>query len=364
MTHTKAQRHKVREDLGSVFREVLWRLCCVLILSAVVLQPSCATTSKTQVSLERFEFEEPQMGVPFRMVVYATNVAHAERAVDAAFARIAELNAIMSDYETESELSKLSRSSEEGSPEVRVSGDLWRVLKAAQELARETDGAFDITIGPCAALWRKARREEEFPDATRLENAREKVGYENLLLNERKRTARLVRFGMRLDLGAIAKGYAADEALKVLRQFGIQSALVAASGDLALGDAPPGAKGWRVEIVGYDAPNGSPSAIVELENCGVATSGDLFQRVEINGVRYSHIVNPFTCVGMTNHALATVIAKDSMTADSLATVMTIAGTDTAFEAAGDRKAAARVVRMEDGKPVVKMNARFRKIVKE
>ena len=123
------------------------------------------------------------MGVPFRMVVYATNLAHAERAVDAAFGRIAELNAIMSDYETDSELSKLSRSSEEGSPDFRLSDDLWNVLKPAQALAKETGGAFDVTIGPCAALWRKARREQEFPDAQRLENARQKVGYENLIVD-------------------------------------------------------------------------------------------------------------------------------------------------------------------------------------
>ena len=304
------------------------------------------------------------MGVPFRMVVYATNLAHAEKAVDAAFARIAELNAIMSDYETDSELSKLSRSSEEGSPEVELSKDLWKVLEPAQELARETGGAFDVTIGPCAALWRKARREQEFPDEQRLENARQKVGYENLVLNQRKQAARLMRFGMRLDLGAIAKGYAADEALKVLRTFGIERALVAASGDLALADPPPGELGWRVEIVGYDAPNGPPSAIVQLANCGVATSGDLFQRVEINGVRYSHIVNPFTCVGMTNHALATVIAKDCMTADSLATVMTVADRRIAFQIAERRNAAARVVRMEAWKPVAETNQRFRRIVEE
>ena len=329
----------------------------------LILFAGCVSRAKHEATqLQRFEFEEPQMGVPFRIVLYATNETHAEKAGDAAFARIAELNAIMSDYETDSELSKLSRSSEEGSPEVRVSEDLWRVLEPAQELAAETDGAFDITIGPCVALWRKARREQEYPDATRLENARRKVGYENLVLDKRNHSARLLRFGMRLDLGAIAKGYAADEALKTLRNLGVNRALVAASGDLALGDPPPGEKGWRVEIVGYDAPSGPPSAIVPLANCGIATSGDLFQRVEINGVRYSHIVNPFTCVGITNHALATVIAKNCMTADSLATVMTIAERKNAFAIAKKRNAAARVVTMENDKPVVEASAAFRRIV--
>jgi FAD:protein FMN transferase len=337
--------------------------CAIAITSLLLLLTGCLSPAKQNATqLRRFEFEEPQMGVPFRIVLYATNEAHAEKAADAAFTRIAELNAIMSDYETDSELSKLSRSSEEGSPEVRVSEDLWHVLEPAQKLAAETDGAFDITIGPCVAMWRKARREQEFPDATRLENARRKVGYENLVLDKKSRSARLLRFGMRLDLGAIAKGYAADEALKTLRKFGVNRALVAASGDLALSDPPPGEKGWRVEIVGYDAPNGPPSAIVPLSNCGIATSGDLFQRVEINGVRYSHIVNPFTCVGMTNHALATVIAKNCMTADSLATVMTIADQKDAFAIAQKRNAAARVVTMENGKPIVEANAPFQRII--
>jgi thiamine biosynthesis lipoprotein len=334
----------------------------VLIL-LVLISMGCATW-RAEVALERFEYEEPQMGVPFRMVVYATNEVHAERAVDAAFARIAELNAMMSDYETDSEISKLSRSSEEGSPEVRLSEDLWIVLARAQKLARETEGTFDVTIGPCAALWRKARREKEFPEADRIESALRKVGYENLVLNERNRSARLMRFGMRLDLGAIAKGYAADEALEVLRKFGIRRALVAASGDLALGDAPPGEDGWRVEIVGYDSPGGPASAIVRLANCAVATSGDLFQRVEFNGVRYSHIVDPFTCVGMTNHALATVIAKDGMTADSLATVMTITERKKAFAIAKNWSAAARVVRLENGRPVVEASGKFRRLMKD
>ncbi|MGZ8919938.1 MAG: FAD:protein FMN transferase, partial [Limisphaerales bacterium] len=180
-------------------------------------------------------------------------------------------------------------------------------------------------------------------------------------LNKRNRSAELLRYGMRLDLGAIAKGYAADEALRTLREHGINRALIAASGDLALADPPPGAKGWRVEIIGYDQPNGPPSHIATLSNCAVATSGDLFQRVELNGIRYSHIVNPFTCVGMTNHALATVIAKDGMTADSLATAITILDPTKALALADRHKVAARLVRIENEQPVVSANKRFLRI---
>lgn len=331
-------------------------ICLALVLMGCVSRPTSIT------GLQRYEYEEPQMGVPFRMIFYATNDAMAEKAAEAAFRRIAKLNALMSDYETDSEVSELSRSSEEGSREVALSRDLWSVVDQAQRLAQETEGAFDITVGPCVALWRKARREQEFPDAIRLENARRKVGYQNLVLNEKRRSARLLRFGMRLDLGGIAKGYAADEALRTLRSLGIDRALVAASGDLALGKPPPGEKGWRVEIIGYDQTNGPPSAITLLSNCAVATSGDLVQRLDLNGTRYSHILNPFTCVGMTNHALATVIAKDAMTADSLATAMTILDPASALKLANRYQVAVRVVRFENGTPLVSANRRFRDTV--
>lgn len=333
-----------------------------LLVFMLLLATGCASFNGSKSPLARFEFEEPQMGVPFRIVLYAPDQAAAERAADAAFARVAELNAIMSDYETDSEVSLLSRSSEQGSPEVPVGGDLWKVLSAGQELAELSDGAFDMTIGPCAALWRKARREQALPDPARLQNALSKVGYRNLILNPVKRTARLTQFGMRLDLGAIAKGYAADEALKTLRARGVTMALVAASGDLAIGEAPPGEKGWRVELIGYDAPNAPPSKVVHLANCGVATSGDLHQRLEIGGVRYSHILNPFTCVGMTNHALATVIARDCMTADMLDTSFTILPPKESFALADRYRVAARIVLMEKETPVSRENRRFRRIV--
>jgi thiamine biosynthesis lipoprotein len=333
-------------------------------LLAAFLALGCAAPKVNPPDLARFEFEEPQMGVPFRIVLYAAGPREAERAADAAFQRVSELNAIMSDYETDSEVSKLSRSSEEDSLAAPLSEDLWTVINAGQRLAELSEGAFDMTVGPAVALWRKARREKELPDPARLENARSKVGYRHLVLDPKTKTARLRRFGMRLDLGAIAKGYAADEALEVLREHGIARALVAASGDLALGDAPPGAEGWRVEIVGYDRTNAPLSKILYLSNRGVATSGDLFQRLEIGSVRYSHILNPFTGVGMTNHALATVIASDCMTADMLATTCTILPPERSLPLAARYDAAVRVIRMEKETPVARENRRFRKLMND
>ncbi len=281
-------------------------------------------------ALTRFEFTEPQMGMPFRIVVYASDALTASQAAAAAFARVAVLNQVMSDYEDDSELTLLSRTAGSGQA-VRVSDDLWRVLERGQRLAERTRGAFDVTVGPVVQLWRRARRQHELPDPTRLTAALEAVGYRKLELNPRAHTAQLLAPKMRLDLGAIAKGYALDEALQVLRARTVARALVSCGGDIVVGAPPPGKAGWRIEIAPLDVTNAPPPRFVLLKNCALATSGDVFQHVEIEGRRYSHIVDPRTGIGLTDHSLVTVIAPDGATADSLATAVSVLGPQAGLE---------------------------------
>jgi FAD:protein FMN transferase len=174
-------------------------------------------------------------------------------------------------------------------------------------------------------LWRKARRVKELPPAEMLAQARTAVGYEKLQLDPAQYRAKLLAPGMKLDLGGIGKGYGVDEALKVLRTNGITRALVAGSGDVAVSEPPPGKNGWRIELAPLDVTNAPPTRFLNLSNAALATSGDLFQRLEINGQRYSHIVNTQTGLGLTDHSLVTVIAKDCMTADSLTKVVSVFG---------------------------------------
>ena len=306
----------------------------------VLLLAGCATARR---DTTRFEYTQPQMGLPFHIVLYAADKTSADAAAGAAFARIAELNSLLSDYDTDSELSRLSQTAGQEKA-VRAGEDLWRVLARAQQLAQETDGAFDITCGPVVSLWRKARREKILPDKVKLEEARRAVGFSKLRLDARARTAELLVPYMRLDLGAIAKGYAMDEALKVLRTNGLRSALVSGSGDMMAGDAPPGTPGWRIELAPLDAPNAPPTAFVLLQNRALATSGDLFQRLEINGVRYSHIVDPRTGVGLTDHSLVVVLARDCLTADSLSTAVSVLGPARGLKLAESKSACVRIVR--------------------
>src|SRR5580658_4780124 len=205
------------------------------------------------------------MGTLVRITIYSEDASP----IRAAFSRIAELDEKLSDYKPESELNRLCRTNDQAVP---VSEDLFRVLEASLKLSALTDGAFDVTIGAVTHLWRLGER----PDASVMA----KVGWKQVVLDKRHRTVELKLAGMQLDFGAIAKGYAADEALKTLRGLGVRKALIAVSGDIVAGDAPPGTEGWRVGL----EPTGGE---ILLRNAAVSTSGDTEQFREIGGVRYS-----------------------------------------------------------------------------
>jgi FAD:protein FMN transferase len=265
------------------------------------------------------------MGTTFRIVLYAPEERAASRAAARAFARIAELDDRLSDYRPDSELTRVT-SEAVGRP-VHVSDDLMRVLERAQLLAGKTGGAFDITVGPLSRLWRRARRQIAFPTDDELAAARAATGYRLLALNPAAGAVEVARAGMLLDAGGIAKGYAADAALAMLTAAGSPRALVAAGGDLALGDPPPGGRGWQVALAGLEDDHAAPDSPLTLSHAGVSTSGDAEQWVEIGGVRYSHIVDPRTGLGLTGHTSVTVVAPDATTSDMLATAVSVLGPD-------------------------------------
>jgi len=292
------------------------RLIIACVLGVGSAQPEGQTPA-------RFTLTQREMGVPVTTILYAPDEATATAAGRAAFQRIHELDAVLSDYDPESELRRVERTADAGKP-VAVGADLFRVLARAQALARQSDGAFDVTVGPVARVWRRARQRGGFPLAERLDPARERVGYDLLRLDPEARTVTFTKPGMHLDFGGIGKGYAVDEALRVLREHGIGRALVDAGGDMALGDPPPGQLGWRIGIARLkaDAP---PSRVLRLKQTAVATSGDLWQYVEIRGRRYSHIIDPRTGKPLTERSSVTVVAPEGMTADGLASALSVLG---------------------------------------
>jgi FAD:protein FMN transferase len=250
------------------------------------------------------------MGSVATITLYADSPEQAQRAFVAAFARIAQLNRILSDYDPQSEL---SRACEIGT---QPSSDLLAVLTYAQRLAGETAGAFDITVGPLTRLWRAARKTGVLPTQAQIDAALARAGF--LKLGIEKGAIRCSAVGMLLDAGGLAKGYAADEAAAALRKVGVTSVLVALSGDIAIGDPPPGRDGWKVKVL---------DKVRLLSNCAVSTSGDEFQFAVFNGVRYSHIVDPRSGVALRESRTVAVIAPKAIDSDAIATAVSVAGRD-------------------------------------
>ncbi len=283
---------------------------------AFVIAGLAAANQSPAADPDRYEFEEPYMGTRFRIVLHAPDKDAAITAAMAAFKRVRELEAVLSDYKSSSETMKLGAANDrEPGKAFAMSDDLAAVLGHALDVSKQSDGAFDATIGPLSKLWREARKANKLPDDADRTAALAKVGWKHVELDHERKTVRLKLAGMRLDFGGIGKGYAADAALAVLRKHGCPRSLVAAAGDVTVGDAPPDRDAWLVDIEPLGA--GKPKVQVRLANASVSTSGDLYQFVEIGGTRYSHLLNPKTGLGLTGFVRATVVAKRGWQADAL-----------------------------------------------
>lgn len=294
-------------------------LACVLALCCRATISSQAPAEESE-CLSRYEFVAPHMGTVFRLVFFASEANGARNAANAAFTRIAAINRALSDYDPESEICHAERS-RPGIP-FAIGSDLLSVLERSRQIAEQTNGAFDVTLGPIVRLWREARKTLRLPTETELSIARIACGARNFQVDSANRTLTLHIPKMHFDFGGIAKGYAADEALRVLVNYGYKRAMVAAGGDLALGASPPGAAGWKIDLAPFGST--SPGTLrINASHVGISTSGDSEQFVEIDGIRYSHIINPATGLGLTAPCAATVIAPDATQSDAWATACTV-----------------------------------------
>ena len=307
--------------------------------------------------LQRVVWEGEEMAAPLRIVCYHASPEHATTACRQAASRVRELNSVFSDYQEDSEVRRLCETAGRGQA-VPVSPDLWELLSLSQEISRQSGGAFDVTLGPLIRLWRRTRTLGELPPARRFEEARQAVGFDKVRLDAAARTVELTVPGMRLDFGAIAKGYAVDAALHVLRENGVPRALVDLGGDIGLGDPPPGREGWVIAVAPLE-PDQPPRFFVSLRNCGTATSGDRYRFVIIEGVRYSHILDPKTGLGITTPREVMVIAPTGAAADAWATAISVLGPEAGLPLVdGLADTAALVLQTEQGKTVVYRSQRW------
>jgi FAD:protein FMN transferase len=306
--------------------QIFLRLCPALVLIAICFSIS----SNAHAQYQKHTFTRPKMGSPLSITLYAQDTAGLYHTIETAYAQVDKLNSIFSDYSETSEISLLSKKAQKDMP-VAVSKELMHVLKLADKAARLSNGAFDITVGNIVKLWRKARKDKIFPSEMDIKDALQKTGFQyiNYLSDT---TITFNRVGVQLDFGGIVKGYAAQMVVDILTQNNFNMCLVDAGGDLAIGEKPlrafdikntEGGAGWQIGISVPQSETALIPKMLTLAHCAVATSGDMYNFVDINGKRYSHIVNPKTGIGLTHQRNVTVIANDGATADWLATACSV-----------------------------------------
>ncbi|MEN8678593.1 MAG: FAD:protein FMN transferase [Akkermansiaceae bacterium] len=265
-------------------------------------------------AIVRVESERPLMGTLFKIITHGKDPGEGYLAMQEALDLAEDFGHRATDYDPNSELNRLTKS-EPGVP-VPVSKELFDVLLLGKKLAKETGGIFDPTFGPLTHLWRETRRTRKVPSEEEIAAARSRCGIEFLIFDEERRTIAVKREDLQLDLGGIAKGFAADLIFEHLVKKGFSQTLVAAAGDLRMGDPPPGKEGWNIGLRTFRL---TPTESVPLKNCAVSTSGDLFQRVTTGGKTYSHLIDLRTGLGLTTRRAASVIMPEAKMTDPLAT---------------------------------------------
>jgi len=271
------------------------------------------------------------MGTFARVVAVAEDSGTARKCIQAALAEIHKVDELMSDYKSDSEISRVNRDAFKQA--VRVGESTYEVLQRSIEFSKLTDGAFDVTIGPLMDLFRSAEKKQAAPGEEQIAEARSKVGFEKLKLNDENKTVQFTIDGMRLDLGGIAKGYAVDKAIQAMQRCGAIGAMVDMGGDIRCFGAPP--KGKNHWIIGLQDPNPATEDIggselllkLKITNAAVATSGDYRQFILIEGKRHSHILNRKTGTSAEGLSSVTIIADNATEADALATAVSVMGAE-------------------------------------
>ena len=309
---------------------------CVACLIAMLF---LAVRSNRQVELDNRQVELDSghrlvMGTFARAVVVAKDSASAKKCIETAFAEIHKVDELMSDYKDDSEISRANRDAAQTA--VHLSQSTYEVLQRSIEFSKLTDGAFDVTVGPLVDLFRTEKDKQVLPSEDEIAQAKSKVGFEKLKLDDKSKTVQFAIEGMRLDLGGIAKGYAVDKAVEAMQTCGAIGGMVDLGGDIRCFGTPlKGKKHW---IIGLQNPNLEKDTTgrnivlkLKLTNGAVATSGDYQQFVLIEGKRYSHIIDRKTGTSTEGLSSVTIIADNATDADALATAVSVMGAEKGLE---------------------------------
>jgi FAD:protein FMN transferase len=303
-----------------------------LIVAPVLAQEklSAPPANDSRIPIVGYESSFLALGTEVQLKAFHHDPDVVAAAFELAEQRVRELESILTDYDPTSETRQLSeRAALLPTP---VSDPLWEMLAACDRWHALSHGAFDASLGQLTQLWRKYRRSSRHPTLEQIATARAQTGWQHVQLNHGAHSVCLDSPGLRFDFGAIGKGYIVDQAFAVLTTHEVPCSLINISGNMRAGSPPPERSGWRIEIAPLEP--GSPALRqVLIANQSIATSGDLWQFVLIDGVRRSHILDPQTGMGVIGPRCATVIAPTATDADALATTACIVGFEVAAQIA-------------------------------
>lgn len=272
-----------------------------------------------------FKYHQVAMGTVIEITLIADDEEAANKASLQAFQEIKRIETLMSPWLDSSDVTRINRSA--GKERVKVSPETFEVIQKAQEISELSEGGFDITVGPLTELWRKAR-EKKIPPS--VEDVKEKLGlvnFKNIGIDQEGKVF-LKKKGMAIDLGGIAKGYAVDRAFELLKSLGYRNLIINAGGDLRVG----GLKNNQPWSIGIQNPRESQKILarISVSDTAIATSGDYEKYFIYQGKRYHHIFNPKDGFPTEGSQSVTIITKDCITADGLATAVFVLGAEKGY----------------------------------
>lgn len=302
------------------------------VASAIFLVSSIGLAVPRPASAVEVKSANGKMGSAFELTVIADTEADAWRALEAGWAEIDRIEQLISSWREDSQTSAVNRAA--GVHPVAVDRELFDLIRRSLKVSQLTGGAFDISFAGAGRLWRFDGSQTTVPDAAAVAEAVADVDYRQIELDPERATVFLQRPGMRIGFGAIGKGYAANRVVRLWKEMGISSGLVNASGDLvAFGRQEDGAP-WKIGVADprVDVEGGERMiGFLDLTDTAVVTSGDYERYVEIDGVRYAHILDPRTGWPVRGVRSATVVCPDGELADALATSIFVLGVDRGLE---------------------------------
>ncbi len=300
---------------------------------------------------KKVEKSEFLMGTLVNIKVYDRDINKADSAAEKALARIREIEGLMSANQKDSEVNLINQNA--GERPVKVSADTQKVVEKGLYYGRLSEGLFDITVGPLVELWGIGTENPKVPGEQELKNALELTDYRDVEVNEEKGEVYLKRHGMGLDLGGIAKGYAADEVKEALVGEGIKHAIINLGGNVLTIGARYDDKPWNIGIKDPEAPAKGILGIVRITDATIVTSGDYERYFEKDGKRYHHILNPFTGYPESGEIRGvTIVTSSSFDADALSTTVFLLGVEKGMDLVENLEGVEAIVVTDDRQVVL------------